>query len=210
MRVWLRLTAFSRYGRALPEPDTQDRILHVADQIVRQEGWPALSIRRVARDAGVSVGTVQYYFASSAELLEAVTEPWHRGVREAFSGCVAELAEGADAVERLIDLSLEVYELARLHRPLLAARRTDTNERGHVAPRHAGSLDRWLERGSQFASERLGGTPFEWRLNLQGVEFLVLGFASTHAEEFQREEHIGAIKSFLRMTFREMAARYKD
>ncbi|MFK7999125.1 MAG: TetR/AcrR family transcriptional regulator [Polyangiales bacterium] len=191
----------------MPEQDTHDRILGVADEIVRQDGWPALSIRRVARDAGVSVGTVQYYFATSAELLDAVTEPWHRGVREAFSASMMDITGGADAVERLIELGVEVYELARLHRPLLVARRTDTNERGHVAPRRAGSLELWLDKGSQLAAQHVGGTPFEWRMKLQCVEFVVLGFASTQVDEFQDEANLDAVKSFLRETFRKLAAR---
>lgn len=189
----------------MPEQDTHDRILGVADQIVRQDGWPALSIRRVARDAGVSVGTVQYYFASAAELLDAVTEPWHRGVRDAFSASLVDINGGADAAERLLDLGIQVYELARLHRPLLVARRTDTNERGHVAPRRAGSLEQWLDKGSQLAAQHIGGTPFEWRMNLQCIEFIILGFASTQVEEFQSEENVDAVKAFLRETLRRLA-----
>ena len=70
----------------------------------------------------------------------------------------------------------------------------------------AGSLKHWFETGSRIASEHIGGTALEWRMKLQCVEFVVLGFASTQVDEFQDEENVDAVKSFLRTTFRQIAA----
>jgi AcrR family transcriptional regulator len=52
------------------EPSTRDRILSASLEIAGGEGIEALTTRRVAREAGVNVGLLHYYFSSKDALVE--------------------------------------------------------------------------------------------------------------------------------------------
>lgn len=48
-----------------------DRIADCAIAVIARDGLDALSIRRVAKEAGVAIGTVQYHYPTRAELVDA-------------------------------------------------------------------------------------------------------------------------------------------
>lgn len=50
-------------------PDTRERILRITLELIGQEGIGAVTNRRVADAAGVSLGSLTYHFSSQAELL---------------------------------------------------------------------------------------------------------------------------------------------
>ncbi len=50
-------------------PDTRERILRTTVELIGQEGVPAVTNRRVAAAAGVSLGSLTYHFASQVDLL---------------------------------------------------------------------------------------------------------------------------------------------
>ena len=53
-------------------------ILKVSRRLIRQQGWPAITIRSVAAACGVSVGSIYNYFDSKAALVEETVESvWH-------------------------------------------------------------------------------------------------------------------------------------
>lgn len=51
--------------------DARDRILHAALRLIGEQGVGAVTNRRVATAAGVSLGSLTYHFPSKAELLRA-------------------------------------------------------------------------------------------------------------------------------------------
>lgn len=53
---------------------SKESILKVAKEIVSTEGLNALNIRKVARESGIAIGSVYYYFPSKDELLIEVIE----------------------------------------------------------------------------------------------------------------------------------------
>lgn len=55
---------------------TRDRLLDLAEEIVRSGGAKALTVDALARSAGVSKGGVQYSFASKEDLVKALVERW--------------------------------------------------------------------------------------------------------------------------------------
>ena len=59
---------------------SRDALLDAAERIVSDEGFEALSIRRLAAECGVAVGTVYNYFASKSELVVAVIEHFWRSM----------------------------------------------------------------------------------------------------------------------------------
>lgn len=61
-------------SRSVPErdserADTRDRILHAALRIIGEHGVEAVSNRRLAKEAGVALGSLTYHFPSQTELL---------------------------------------------------------------------------------------------------------------------------------------------
>lgn len=57
---------------------SKDKLLKTGRNIVKQNGWYSLSIRSVADESGVSVGTIYNYFPSKSELIsETVESVWH-------------------------------------------------------------------------------------------------------------------------------------
>ena len=53
---------------------SKEEILRRSRELIRQEGWGAVSIRSVAAACGVSVGSIYNYFGSKAQLVSAAVE----------------------------------------------------------------------------------------------------------------------------------------
>ena len=53
---------------------SREEILKASRELIRQEGWSAISIRSVAAACGVSVGSIYNYFDSKTELVSATVE----------------------------------------------------------------------------------------------------------------------------------------
>lgn len=50
----------------------REDLIAAAIQVISQDGYPAASLERIAREAGTSKGTALYHFASKEELYQAV------------------------------------------------------------------------------------------------------------------------------------------
>ena len=48
---------------------SKEEILKTSRELIRQQGWSAVSIRSVAAACGVSVGSIYNYFESKADLM---------------------------------------------------------------------------------------------------------------------------------------------
>ena len=53
---------------------SKDEILRASRELIRQQGWSAVSIRSVAAACGVSVGSIYNYFGSKSDLIGATVE----------------------------------------------------------------------------------------------------------------------------------------
>jgi AcrR family transcriptional regulator len=63
-------------------------------RLTRREGWDAISLRKVAAEAGVSMGMVQHYFTTKDEMLRFAIEIMSEDVRGRIRARVAKLPEG--------------------------------------------------------------------------------------------------------------------
>ncbi|MFJ6216837.1 TetR/AcrR family transcriptional regulator [Streptomyces sp. NPDC092296] len=76
---------------AEPDGGLRARLLACALEMVAEEGVPALTLRAIARRAGVSHGAPLRHFPSRAALLSAVAAEGHhqlaRGIRQALAHC---------------------------------------------------------------------------------------------------------------------------
>jgi len=85
-------------------------------RIVRRDGVPAASVRGVAREAGLSMGSVRYFFATQDELLDfAMREVIDRAGKRIEAGAAARSAiaaagRGVDAAMALLEQSLPLDE----------------------------------------------------------------------------------------------------
>ncbi len=80
-----------RPKQARRSAETRARIVAAAVACVDEHGFPKTTFQRVAREAGVTVGAVQHYFASKKEVLSAVLEDSFQH----FARCLGDLpAEG--------------------------------------------------------------------------------------------------------------------
>lgn len=83
-----------------PAP-TADRLVDVAVRLAAREGVEALTLRRIARRAGVSHGAPLRHFASLADLLSDVAARGFRWLRDAVERSADGLPAGAGALPRL-------------------------------------------------------------------------------------------------------------
>jgi len=91
------------------------QILAAADGIVSQEGFEALTVRRIALEAGVPVGSIYQFFPDKAAVVDALA---HGYIGE-FDAAIARLVDGAedpadaeawaDPVGRLVDEFANLY-----------------------------------------------------------------------------------------------------
>ncbi|WP_407521340.1 TetR/AcrR family transcriptional regulator [Methylobacterium oryzisoli] len=59
-----------------PRSIDRDKVLDIAERIVREEGATALTFDAVAKAAGITKGGLQYCFGSKDDLIAAMAERW--------------------------------------------------------------------------------------------------------------------------------------
>ncbi|MFE7928432.1 TetR/AcrR family transcriptional regulator [Streptomyces sp. NPDC057456] len=93
-----------------PDPDLRTRLVDVGVELVSQEGAGALTLREIARRAGVSHGAPRRHFPTHLELLSAIA---HRGFAQLGARVTATPSDGAtDPRDRLTELACTYLEFA--------------------------------------------------------------------------------------------------
>lgn len=101
---------------------TVDVIVEATTRVLLKHGYEALSTNQVAREAGVSIGSVYQYFPDKAALVVAVLERFQAQMRDHIAARLAQVghADTPTVVRELLRAMLEVSRLQpRLHRVLL-------------------------------------------------------------------------------------------
>jgi AcrR family transcriptional regulator len=124
-----------RRGLGTANPEVRRRLLKAAVKIIREQGFPALRIEDLVREAGFSVGTFYLYFNGKADLFVNLTvehTQWLRGrLRASYQGEGTTLERLARALDVYLDFVTEA-EAGFLH----------FLESGHVQTT-AGPLSAW-------------------------------------------------------------------
>ena len=85
-----------------PSPtDTAERLVQAALDVLAQEGIEGLTLRRVAREAGVSHSAPLRHYPSFAALCAEVAGRGFQGLEEALDKAAALLPPGSDPIDRL-------------------------------------------------------------------------------------------------------------
>ncbi|MEZ4340560.1 MAG: TetR/AcrR family transcriptional regulator [Sandaracinaceae bacterium] len=191
---------------------TQEAILAATTRLLRAPSAEpgSLSLRGVAAEAGVSLGTVQYYFGTKEDLFEAYLEAHYARVGAAVAPLAARFAgvSGLDASRALVEEVVRtLYRLGREERECLELRDTTRASRGGLHPR---ALDRWLgpllDVGAAALATVMDASELERRLVIQSVIFVATRYAlasDAHVETVTRlparegraaiEEHLVAL-----------------
>lgn len=82
--------------RLRPESErTKRRILAAAEKLFAAKGFSATGMRELAREAGVNLATITYFFGSKSELLEVLLED----IFEAYIGLIRRNLVGTEPLE---------------------------------------------------------------------------------------------------------------
>lgn len=93
----MRSTPSNRRAAPLPVVhETKARILEAAFQRLAREGYASLSVREIARDAGVNYALINYHFQSKEKLVIAVLDEANRRLLERQAAMYQSRASVAD------------------------------------------------------------------------------------------------------------------
>jgi len=110
-------------------------ILAAAQRLFEREGPGAVSMDRVAREAGVGKGTIYRRFGDRASLALALLDARERVLQEAIIRGPAPLGPGAPAVERLVAFGHAWLDVLSDHGDIVLA-----SEHGPIGTRFRGAV----------------------------------------------------------------------
>jgi AcrR family transcriptional regulator len=84
--------------------DKQIEILQVAEKLFAEEGFDGASIRTIAKDAGVNIAMISYYFGSKEKLLEALILYRTNSMKMQLESILSESLPPFDKIDRLVDV----------------------------------------------------------------------------------------------------------
>jgi AcrR family transcriptional regulator len=84
--------------------DKQLDILQAAEKLFAEEGFDGASIRHIAKDAGVNIAMISYYFGSKEKLLEALIIYRTSGMKMQLENISKENLHPVEKIDRLVDL----------------------------------------------------------------------------------------------------------
>jgi AcrR family transcriptional regulator len=149
---------------------TRRRILDRAERLFARRGYRGVSVRELARSAGVRPFTVQHHFGSKLALYRELLSRWDAEVVARLSAILARPSDLPDLVERVVD---ELFEFFLAKRDWVAlTRRASLGEglpKGVSLEEHG-----WLRFvDGALQQRRLGSLPFDPGLLLITVEGLL-------------------------------------
>jgi AcrR family transcriptional regulator len=172
--------------RATDPAETKQRILDAAQEIVLTYGERGLTIRDVARAAGVSVSVVHHHFESREGLLDACIEIAYsefRGIAGALAGSIGEEPPAA-LIERAVR---EGFRFARNRRAHLRILHALVSEHGGLDLARDRSLQLpMLDLMEKWLGPSLGVSPAELRLRVKSIVMLTTRYACSRDVELMR------------------------
>jgi len=131
------MARYSEKRRAALETTMRDEVLRVASGILREEGFPAMTMERIAREIGVSRGTLYNYFTDADTVLVFVEQRTFEPIkREVERVAASDLAADAklDGIVRSIFDALNAdraLALALFAKQELRGARAEQKKRNH-------------------------------------------------------------------------------
>ncbi len=163
---------------------TFEAIRSAAIAILQREGSDALTVRRVAKEAGVGMGTLRYYFPTSAELLEACLDHYHAGLSNLEQQMIAAIrgsSEASKVVERAVRAA---YQLAMSQPDMHRLRLTTAVKKGELPRlRRDRSRTPFRENSAKALQAANANPPSDLRLIVDSLMRLVSHYAACSDDE---------------------------
>jgi AcrR family transcriptional regulator len=155
------------------------------------EAEPAsVSMRQVARDAGVSVALVYHYFSDKSALYDACLEGLYEEVAELAREGYGLFAAGGDLSAALDEIVRRSFRFASENHPWVSMLQRAVTERGGLDSQRREQFQKpFLTVAAQAASMATGRPEREMRLALQSVVLLIVRHSLSSPEE--REAFVG-------------------
>ena len=102
--------------------DNKEKILKSAKKIFQKKGGQHTSLADIAKDAGISKGTLYYYYSTKAELIFDITQQHMNSITRSLLSAVEEQAKSTDAADIILmvyDTIIKAESRAKLHLYLL-------------------------------------------------------------------------------------------
>lgn len=165
--------------------ETYERILASAKSILSTHGPELFSLRSVARTAGVSLGTLNYYFENRNGLLEACLDEDYRELEDSVQETIDRIRSGAPFFDEVARLTRIYFADARNRKDKIRLRVMDTMERGGLPPhRLDNEVSRMLDRVSLALSGRPDHLPL--RMAAHSFQMIIARYALHSDEEIRR------------------------
>jgi len=167
---------------------TYDAIVAAAHELMSGEDAPtAPSLRAVARRSGFSPGTIQYYFESKEDLLEACLDRYYEQIASIAGELLAQplLPEHAGAI---VEGGVRrLYRFLREHRGLLKLRLMTNARRGELHPRRQDEfMGMLLDAAVKQAAPLIEVSPLDARLSIQAISAFIARYALLSDAEVER------------------------
>lgn len=97
--------------------DKREHILDIAENLIAEFGYEGTSTRMLAKEAGVNVAMISYYFGSKEKLFEALIERRTSATREKLTSLVKEETDPWLKLSKVIDLYVDrILSNPKFHR----------------------------------------------------------------------------------------------
>jgi AcrR family transcriptional regulator len=143
--------------------DLRRALLHAAEAVLEREGPSALSLRAVAREAGVSPAAPYHHFKDKSELLNAVAVEGFTQLKDAMAAAI----EGVPADEKRLAIGLAYVSFAQAN-PALYRVMYDCARNGDALPEdmHDDDVEGGYKLVKDTLNEAAGGQLSELDLEL--------------------------------------------
>jgi AcrR family transcriptional regulator len=84
--------------------DKQQHILQVAEKFFAEKGFDGTSVRDIAKEAGVNIAMISYYFGSKEKMLEALILSRMASLKIELKNLLNEASEPLEKIEKLIEI----------------------------------------------------------------------------------------------------------
>jgi len=90
-----------RDEQSMSEPDLREVLLRTTARLFQQKGYAAVTLRSIAAEAGVTTGSLYYYFSDKEEIVREILETGHGRVHEEVVGAIRDLGPSATWADKV-------------------------------------------------------------------------------------------------------------
>lgn len=108
------MTSYSRSSAVTKSEETRSRILAAALELFRRRGFEEATMRDIAVEAGVALGSTYYYFASKEAIVMAFYEQASKTMSEEIEARLATAKGLEDRLRTILDVKFEYFSPNRL------------------------------------------------------------------------------------------------